>query len=169
LIDTTHFELVDGDLIDIMGKKRPHIQICGVLAGLLQGIFGLERVNTEATVDVSPEDRPTNQPQPDIIVLSEKFDGAMTRDPRPSDLDLVVEIADTTLFFDLSVKAALYSRAQVEEYWVVDVQTQRVLVHTKPEGGVYQSIRVVGLDEALAPGRAPEGFIDIRRVFAKRV
>ncbi len=38
--------------------------------------------------------------------------------PVPGDLLLVVEISDSTLQFDLRVKAALYARTEIMEYWV---------------------------------------------------
>src|ERR1035438_10192541 len=72
--------------------------------------------NAEAPIEVAPEDNPTNEPVPDLIVLRQD-QSHFTSNPRAQDLLLAVEIADTSLNFDLTVKAALYARAGVSEYW----------------------------------------------------
>jgi hypothetical protein len=75
--------------------------------------FGERYVNVEAPIDVAPEDNPTNEPEPDLIVLTRpslEFD----RNPQAvADLRLVIEISDSTLGFDLKTKAALYARAGI--------------------------------------------------------
>ncbi len=58
----------------------------------------------------------------------------MSANPQPGDIRLLVEISDTSLKYDLSVKAALYARAGIFEYWVVDVNGRRLIAHRDPEG-----------------------------------
>jgi hypothetical protein len=101
-----------------MGKKRPHVISFTLAQEWLVRIFGWSFVNAAAPIDVAPEDNPTNEPVPDLIVLRQD-DSHFTSNPKPQDLRLVVEIADTSLSFDLNVKAALYARAGVIEYWVL--------------------------------------------------
>src|SRR5271166_5556794 len=108
LLDQDNLELVEGELISKMGKKRPHVRSFSRLQVWLMQTFGWNFVNAEAPIDVAPEDNPTNEPVPDLIVLRRKFTGFRSAKPQPRDLDLVVEIADTSLAFDLTVKAALY-------------------------------------------------------------
>ena len=62
-------ELIEGELIDKMGKKRPHVNSLTLLHGWLDGAFGVRLVNSAAPIDVAPEDNPTNEPEPDLIVL----------------------------------------------------------------------------------------------------
>jgi hypothetical protein len=81
--------------------------------------------------DVSPDDNPTNEPEPDIIVL--KADSSrFTQNPRPEDLHLVVEIADSTLSFDLNTNARLYARASIVAYWVLDISGRRMDRPSRP-------------------------------------
>ena len=90
-------ELIEGELISKMGKKRPHVDALTIVFVWLVQTFGVRYVNTEAPIDVSPEDNPTNEPQPDLIVLRRGFSGFRSATPQPEDLALVVEVADTTL------------------------------------------------------------------------
>src|SRR5215471_3991693 len=102
-------ELVEGELINKMGKKRPHSNSLELLQRMLLGVFG-RRLNRETPIDVAPDDNPTNEPEPDLIVLKRDL-SEFQENPRPGDVDLVVEIADTTLGFDRGIKARLYARA----------------------------------------------------------
>ena len=101
-------ELVGGELISKMGKKRPHVSAMSSVQEWLTEVFGKGVVNAEAPIDVAPEDNPTNEPQPDIIVLKRRS-WEIKSNPLPADLNLVVEISDTTLGFDLKTKAELYA------------------------------------------------------------
>ena len=165
LLDQQHLELIDGELIDKMGKNRPHVDSLMLILGWLVGVFGLRFVNPEAPIDVRPEDNPTNEPQPDIIVLNRNFKNFRSAKPRPQDLYLVVEIADTTLNFDLTVKAALYARAGISDYWVLDVPGRRLIVHRDAQSGSYASIMAYSERESVAPLAAPQAAFKVADAF----
>jgi len=109
LLDQQHLELVEGELIDKGGKKRPHVNALTLVHVWLLSVFGTRFVNPNAPIDVSPEDNPTNEPEPALIVLNRDSLNFRSANPGPQDLHLVVEVADTTLHFDLTTKAALYN------------------------------------------------------------
>jgi Uma2 family endonuclease len=69
-------------------------------------------------------------------------------------VDLLVEVADSSLRFDLTVKAALYARAEVCEYWVLDVSNRRLIAHRNPALGRYGTVVSYGETEAVLPLRA---------------
>ncbi len=155
LLAGQHLELIEGELINKMGKKLPHVSAVTLLRTWLMGVFGGLFVIQEAPIDVSPEDNPTNEPEPDIIVLKRELK-TLSAQPRPEDLHLVVEVADTTLRFDRTVKARLYARARIAEYWVLDVKGRRLIVHRDPERGVYTSVLAFGPEETVSPLAAPQ-------------
>jgi len=164
LLDQDRLELVEGELISKMGKKRPHVNSLTLLQGWLVQVFGLRFVNSEVPIDVAPEDNPTNEPVPDLIVLRQD-QSHYTSNPRAQDLRLVVEIADTSLNFDLTVKAALYARAGVYEYWVLDVAGRRLLVHRKPESGNYTDVAAYSEHESASPLAAPQAQFRVADAF----
>ena len=166
IFDQQRVELIEGELIDKMGKNRPHVATAALLTAWLIQVFGGLRVNAEAPIDVAPEDNPTNQPEPDLIVLKREYaDSAFCPTPQPKDLDLVVEIADTSLAFDLTVKAALYARAGIADYWVLDVPGRRLIVHRDPQGGQYASVTSYDEHESVAPLSAPNSTFPVETVF----
>src|SRR5579859_6250576 len=118
--DQQRLELVQGELISKMGKKRPHVNALVAVQAWLVRTFGDQFVNPGAPIDVEPGDNPTNEPEPDLVVLTRPSREFRDANPTPSDPRLVVEISDSTLGFDLTIKAELYARAGIFEYWVVD-------------------------------------------------
>ena len=113
------------------------------------------RINLAAPIDVAPEDNPANEPTPDIIVLKRPSWEFKKENPQPADLHLVIEVSDGSLGFDLTKKAALYARAGILEYWVVDITAQRLIVHREPFGGDYGSVVAYADQEAVAPIALP--------------
>lgn len=156
LFDQQKLELVEGELINKLSKKRPHTNSLTSLMTWLVQTFGPLFVNQEAPIDVAPEDNPTNEPQPDAIVLKREYPQFVSANPKPEDLYLVVEVADTSLNFDLTTKAALYVRAGIAEYWVLDVPGRRLLVHREPKSGIYASVIAYGEAESIAPLAVPQ-------------
>jgi Uma2 family endonuclease len=165
LWDRQHLELVHGELISKMGKNRPHVNALTLVQGWLVSVFGLQFVNPEAPIDVAPEDNPTNEPEPDLIVLARPSREIMSGNPQPADLRLVVEISDATLGFDLRVKAPLYARAGIFEYWVVDISARRIIVHRDPQDGAYRSIEAYSEQEAVNPLASPSDAFPVSSAF----
>ena len=141
-LDDLHLELVNGELIDRMGKKPPHVYWKSNLRDWLIEQFGAKYVRTEDPIDVAPEDNPTSEPEPDIVVTNQSRKVTRGANPKPEDLRLVVEVSDSTYDYDRTIKAALYARAGIQEYWVVDVRipdAPRLVVHREPKAGSYST------------------------------
>lgn len=155
-----HFELIEGELIDKMGKKRKHVSATSETLDTLKELFGSKFVNSEAPIDVAPEDNSANEPEPDVIVLrrpSRSFEA----NPAPADLALVVEISESTLRQDLSAKARLYARAGILEYWVLDVKSRRLHVLREPSTGTYQVHLEFAESEFVSPLAKPDRAIAV--------
>ena len=146
VLDDTHYELIEGELIDKMGKRPRHVKGTRETVIALEAVFGSANIIQEAPIDVAPADNPRNEPEPDVTALRRSFRSLETN-PQPSDIALVVEIADTTLRQDLTTKARLYARAGISEYWVLDVRNRRLHVFREPAASGTYSVSFE-LDEA---------------------
>jgi Uma2 family endonuclease len=131
----------------------------------LMGVFGARLVLQESPINLAPEDNPTNEPEPDLVVLSRDLSAFASDNPGPQDLRLVVEVANTTLAFDLKVKAGLYARAGIVEYWVLDTASRRMIVHRDPREGAYASVAAYTAEEILTPLAAPQSPLKISDLF----
>lgn len=91
--------------------------------------------------------------EPDLVVLPK---GSLIRDMRGPDLILAIEVADSSLGYDLRVKAPLYARHGVRDYWVVDAVRQTIRVHRSPKDGVYTDVEEYEAHDAIAPLLVPD-------------
>lgn len=123
-------ELIGGELIPKAVKKPPHVHCLWRLRHWAANSFGADFINTQCPMDVSPEDNCTNEPEPDLIVLTRSTFEITENNPKPSEIRLVVEIAVST---DLKTKAALYARAGIREFWIVDINERLLIVHRDPQ------------------------------------
>ena len=61
------------------------------------------------------------------------------RHPRPEEIFLLIEVADSPLTYDLGPKLEAYARAGIGEVWVIDAIRRRVPVHRQPGQGSYET------------------------------
>jgi len=164
IFDGQRCELIDGELIDKMGQNPPHAYAIRKLFAWLIGFFEAGRLQIQSPVEVKPGDNEWSLPEPDLAVLAEADGEYRTRHPRGDELLLVVEVevADTSLHQDLTTKRDLYARASVGEYWVLDLQSRRLIVHRRPEQGEYRETAILAESDPASCGSHPEQTIVVR-------
>jgi Uma2 family endonuclease len=139
-------ELVEGDLVEMSPIGPKHAAIVRRLTAL----FAPLAARGEALLSVqNPLVAGTSELYPDLALLRPDPGDYRFRHPEGKDALLVVEVADTTLRYDLGTKLPLYARAGVPEVWVVDLEGGRVLVHRKPQGEAYGEVEALGPGEVL--------------------
>ncbi len=156
VLDGQHLELIEGELLNKMGKGWLHVLATSKILQVLIELFGVSYVVSEAPIDLASDDNLVNEPEPDIIVLNRpktQFGPAL---PTPQDLHLVVEVANTSLNLDLRVKARLYARSGIIEYWIVDLNARQVLVMRQPEGDRYRLMTAYSIGENISPLAKPD-------------
>jgi Uma2 family endonuclease len=136
------YELIDGELIDKMGQKPPHAFAIRLVHAWLLSVFKPNLIQVQLPIEASAADRRRSLPEPDLSVLAEDKPEFARRFARGDELLLAMEIADSTAGFDLSRKAVLYAAAGVPEYWVLDLQRRRLVVHREPSEAGYRLTRL---------------------------
>ncbi len=93
--------------------------------------------------------------QPDVTVVRQRDYVRLQQHPGPEDVLLAVEVSDTTLSWDRRVKLPLYAQAGIPEVWIINLQQERIEVHSQPEGGAYKTVRRLRRGQSVAvPGSA---------------
>jgi Uma2 family endonuclease len=164
IFDGQRYELIEGELFSRMGVNRPHSVSITLVSNLLATVFGGEFVQSQVPIDVAPADNPSSEPEPDAFVLNRNIREIANVNPQPADLALVVEVADTSLALDLTTKAALYARAAIADYWVLDINARRLIVLRDPRDGAYQSLIAYEGTESIAPLARPDAVIEISKL-----
>ncbi len=144
------FELIEGDLIDKMGQKPPHAYVICLFQAMLARLFGPERTRVQIPIEVQTADQEWSLPEPDLSVLKKAKTEFQKRFPRSDELLLVIEVADSTVKYDLTTKRDLYARAGVEEYWVVDIKQRRLFVHCDSRVGEFVTLNILSETEAVS-------------------
>lgn len=97
---------------------------------------------------VSPQNpvviRPRSEPQPDLLVLRPRAVSYSRELPASQDVLLAVEVADTTVRFDRLVKARLYARAGIPEFWLCLAMDGAIEVYRGPGADAYASVTLHG-------------------------
>ena len=129
---TPKVELIDGYLVEVADMAPPHSIAVGLLMDVLvplvpRGWHG--RIRLPVTLP------PTNQPLPDGAVARGARTDYATRHPGPGEVELVVEVSDSTLDDDRETKGPLYARHRIPAYWIVNIPQRQLEAHTRPRGG----------------------------------
>jgi len=86
--------------------------------------------------------------EPDFVVYPK---AAGLRGLSAGTATLVVEIADSSLAYDLGRKAGLYAAFGVAELWVIDAVTLQTRVHREPTQTGYRSVVDLSSSQPLVP------------------
>ena len=85
--------------------------------------------------------------------------------PRPEDTMLAVEVANTSLDYDRTVKLALYARSGIPEVWIVNLAAEEVEVYRSPVADGYTSLARAGRSDTLTIGAIPGALIPVAKIF----
>ena len=157
-----HVELLEGEIVEMSPQEKPHAQATTRLNRWLTRALG-----DEYTVRVQmPLTLRRSEPEPDLAVVRAPAEASARR--HPTTALLVVEVADSSARHDLEVKARIYARARIPEYWLVLVRRRVVEVLTSPDPkrGVYRKRVTLSEGEALRPRALPGVSLAVLSLFS---
>jgi Uma2 family endonuclease len=152
LRDDDRVELIEGEIVEMSPIGSPHAACVRRLTRVFPRLLG-DRVQVSVQCPVAIPD--WSEPNPDVALLKPRSDYYVSAHPRPRDVQLLIEVADSTCAFDTKKKAPLYAKGGIREYWVIDLNTNRVLVYTRPRAGQYSIIRTHSIGDRFTSQRFP--------------
>ena len=102
-----------------------------------------------------------SEPQSDIMLLRWRDDFYSGGHPGPADVLLLIEVADTSVDYDRSVKLSAYARTGIPEVWIATRQDSRIEAYTEPIEGEYSNVRYAGHGDSIAPQAFPEVILEV--------
>lgn len=149
----TRLELIEGEIIRKMPQNESHTWTIRAVEEALRNVFLTGHdVRNQLPLVFGPR----SKPEPDMAVVVGSFDDYKRK--HPTTAVLVVEVSDSTLAYDRTAKAALYARAGIEDYWIVNLPDGVLEVHRQPAamadqplGHHYRSITRLVPTDAIAP------------------
>jgi Uma2 family endonuclease len=146
-------ELLEGVLCQMSPQSVPHARIIQALSWLIIRQLG---EHTRVRVQLPLQLGQHSVPEPDIAVVTQQEGDR--RDSHPQQALLVIEVARASLREDRATKGTLYARHGIPEFWLVDVERQKVEVYRQPdpETEAYAERTTVGASEVLGCLSVPE-------------
>ena len=145
-------ELIEGELVAMTPIGSNHSGTINTLTRALVmavGDRGVVAVQNPVQLD------DLSEPQPDFSILRPRSDDYRRATPRPDEVLLIIEVADSSLAYDRAIKRALYARHGIPEFWIVNLQANNVEVCRMPAGEAYTDISTVERDGTLEPQLLP--------------
>lgn len=85
--------------------------------------------------------------------------------PQTGGVLILIEVADSTVAFDMGEQAVLYAQSNIVEYWVVDIQNCCVHVHVDSDKNAYRAVEHFEIGDRLSPTCKPDALLDLAELF----
>ncbi|OLE52008.1 MAG: hypothetical protein AUG51_20095 [Acidobacteria bacterium 13_1_20CM_3_53_8] len=145
LSESDRVELIDGEVIEMSPIGSRHAACVDRLNKLLNR---LEDVIVRVQNPIRLDD--FSEPQPDITLLQLRTDFYAQGHPTPSDVMLVIEVAESSTEFDRVVKLPLYAESLIPEIWLINLPDERVEIFSSPTHGIYQNSQELRRGDSIA-------------------
>jgi Uma2 family endonuclease len=160
-------ELIEGRIIKMTAKGTAHesaiTRNIELLMTLRSQIQMMVRVQSPIILNDNSE------PEPDFTLVRVNPQYYADHHPTPTDIYLVIEIADSSFNYDRETKAKLYAQSGIVEYWVLDVNNRQLHVFREPSEDGYQSEVIVTADGIVSPLSFPTITIAVSEMLAPQV
>jgi Uma2 family endonuclease len=143
------FELIEGEIVMMAAKGIAHELIKSALTvAVVRALPDHLTIGVEAMLRLTD----TIMLEPDIAVFPKELfrkSSAGFAQLDPGEASLVIEVAASSLAYDKGLKARLYARHRVKEFWVIDAEERIAWVHTNPSDDRWTSIVKYGPEDVL--------------------
>jgi Uma2 family endonuclease len=154
--------LVDGVIVEEGPMNPPHRIALELAESALRAAFATNwRVCNQMPLVLGQ----ATDPEPDLAVVAGSPRGATAH---PTTAALVVEVSDSSLRYDTTLKMSLYAAGGIADYWVVDVAGRQLLVFrdpqpdpAQPQGHGYATRLALAPDDSVAPLAAPHAVVRV--------
>ncbi len=157
-------ELIDGELRDVSPIYPPHAIIVSVLTEWSIENRQKDKIWVRVQNPIVIPFRESS-PEPDLVWAERK--NYMSGHPEPSDILLLIEVADSSVAYDCGEKANLYAGAGIADYWVVNIPSSCIEVFRQPDGARYHSHQVLKAEDEVHPLAFPQITLPVALLFPK--
>jgi Uma2 family endonuclease len=154
-------ELIEGVIIDMAPIGTDHGGTVTQLNRLLSNAVGdFAYVWSQSAVRLSD----ISEPEPDFALLRPRADFYKKRHPGPEDTFLLIEVSNSSLRYDIEVKAPLYALHGIPEFWVVDLKGRQIRFFRSQKEAKYSDVTSTSEPGIVSPIALPGVQIDLAHI-----
>ena len=121
-------ELIRGLIVERPVVNPPHAIAISQVTVLFYKLLGFDRaIRSQLPITLAD-----SEPLPDLVLAAGLLVDYGTRHPKPREIQIVIEIADTTIYEDRSSQLQIYAESMLPEYWIVNIPEHHIEVYTQP-------------------------------------
>ncbi|MBE9012148.1 Uma2 family endonuclease [Pseudanabaenaceae cyanobacterium LEGE 13415] len=136
LLNDKKVELLYGEIIEMVPEGEDHAEQGEDGQQYLVNLLG-DRARVRKAAPITLPNG--SEPEPDIAICQPLGREYRQHHPYPENIFWLVEYSNSTLKKDLEVKSRIYAEFGIQEYWIVNIQTNQLIVMRDPEAGLYQT------------------------------
>ena len=153
LDEDDRIELIDGEIVLMSPIGDRHLACVDMLASqLFNGVAGQAIVRVQGSIRLGND----SEPQPDIVLLRPRDDFYASRSAGPDDILLVVEVANTSLYYDRQKTAETYAKHRIPEVWIANLTEDCVERYFNPTENGYVEMTRFTSGDAIALALLPD-------------
>ncbi len=97
-------------------------------------------------------------------MLQPRADFYESQIPQPDDVLLLIEIADSSLRYDRTMKAPLYAENNIQEFWLVNLPDQILERYSQPQAKAYTEQQTLTRDQTISPLAFPDLTLNLTQI-----
>lgn len=142
-------ELLRGEIVEMSPEAEPHAYFSSTAGEYLIRLLGNRAMIRSSKPITLPNQ---SEPEPDIAIVQRLGREYLEHHPYPENVFWLIEYSNSSLEKDLEIKTKIYAEVNIQEYWVVNLQTRELIIFTAPQDGEYtnQSTHTTGIVSPLA-------------------
>jgi Uma2 family endonuclease len=142
-------ELIAGQITIMVAKGTPHVLTLRILTNEIEALLSNQPVFISTQDPIYIDN--SSEPEPDLAIVRGTAFDYVDQHPQPKDICLIVEVADSTLKYDCEVKDKIYAKANITDYWVIDIPHRQVHIFRDPTSTGYTSHLILTEPQSVSP------------------
>ena len=146
-------ELIKGEIVQMPPIGSEHAsRVSRITQALVPRLLGRAVAWIQSSLRLASD----SEPQPDFLLLRPRPDHYASANPSPSAVLLLIEVSDTSIDYDRTVKLPLHATAAIPEVWLVVVPDRSVEIYRDPSPSGHRDVSRRTSGERLAPQAFPD-------------